>query len=175
MIHFPAAVTNPRFSLDEDILHEPLPEAPQPGPKMDSLPFLRPADYYSTTGTNLRPLFPRWVPVGCGWASLVFVIALFAAGAFAPHSGSVLDWLFGKIQSDITAHFSRDVTPDQRTVFNMEMKTLRASANAGKLRLDKTEPFLRLATEVDGDEKVDHAEADKLIRALQDVNRSVTK
>jgi len=159
--------------LDENIPQEPLPDAPPPGPKMDSLPFLRPADYYSTAGTNLRPLFPRWVPVGCGWASLVFVIALFAAGAFAPRSGSVLDWLFGKIQSDISTHFSPDVTPDQRAVFNSEMKTLRASANAGKLKLDKTESFLRLATEVDGDEKVDHAEADKLIRALQDVNRSV--
>jgi hypothetical protein len=53
------------------------------------------------------------------------------------------------------------------------MKTLRASAKAGKLKLDKTQSFLKLATEVDSDEKIDPAEADKLIAAVRDVNRSV--
>jgi hypothetical protein len=173
MIHFPAAVTNPEASLDEISLHEQPPVAPSPAPEVDTLPFRRPADYYSTAGTNLRPLFPRWVPAGCGWASLVFVVVLFVAGALAPRSGSVLDWLFGKIQDDMTSHFARDVTPDQKAAFATEMKTMRAAASAGKLKLEKTQSFLHMATEVDSDEKIDHAEADKLIVALRDVNRSV--
>jgi hypothetical protein len=159
--------------LDDITLHEPQPLAPPPAQDADPLPFHRPADYYSTAGTNLRPLFPRWVPLGCGWASLAFVIVLFVAGALAPRSGSVLDWLFGKIQDDMSSHFSRDVTPDQKAAFNAEMKTMRAAASKGKLKLEKTESFLRLATEVDADEKIDHAEADKLIATLRDVNRSV--
>ena len=111
--------------------------------------------------------------MGCGWAALVFVVLLFVGGAFVPRSGSILDMLFGKIQDDMTPHFTKDVTPVQKAEFNAEMKTLRAAASAGKLKLDKTQSFLKLATEVDGDEKIDPAEAGKLIAALRDVNRSV--
>jgi hypothetical protein len=135
--------------------------------------FSRPADYYSTPESRLRPLFPRWVPVGCGWASLVFVIVLFAAGALAPRSGSVLDMLFGKIEDDLAGHFAKDVTPAQKASFAAEMRTMRNAARNGKLKLDRTQTFLRLATELDADETIDHAEADKLIAATHDVNQGV--
>lgn len=159
--------------MDDFTPLEPQLAALPPEPPADSLPFRRPADYYATPGSDLRPIFPRWVPAGCGWAALVFVILLFAVGAFAPRSGSILDMLFGKIQDDMTPHFTKDVTPLQKAEFNAEMKTLRAAASAGKLKLDKTQSFLKLATEVDGDEKIDPVEADKLIAALRDVNRGV--
>jgi hypothetical protein len=157
--------------LDDPALNEQTP-APPPQPVEATLPFRRPADYYAASGTDLRPLFPRWVPIGCGWASLVFVIVLFVFGALAPRSGSALEWLFAKIQEDMTPHFQRDVTPQQKAEFASEMKILRASANAGKLKLDKTQTFLHLATDVDSDEKIDHLEADKLIAALREINRS---
>ena len=147
--------------------------APPPEPAADTLPFRRPSDYYSAPDSNLRPLFPRWVPAGCGWASIVFIVLLFVAGALAPKSGTALEWLFGKMQTDMTPHFTKDVTPAQKAEFAAEMKTLRSSAKAGKLKLDKTQNFLKLATEVDSDEKIDPAEADKLIAAVRDVNRSV--
>ncbi|MDP9362371.1 MAG: hypothetical protein M3P29_13100 [Acidobacteriota bacterium] len=153
--------------------HELQPVEPPPAPTADPLPFHRPADYYSTPGSLLRPLLPRWVPVGCGWASLVFVVVLFMAGVFAPRSGSILDMLFGKIQDDLAQHFARDVTPAQRAAFATEMHTMRSAARDGKLKLDRTQTFLRLATDLDSDEKVDHAEADRLIAAVRDVNRSV--
>ena len=102
MIHFPRH----RNDMDEFNFDTP-PVAPPPEPAPDPLPFRRPADYYSTPGSTLRPLFPRWVPVGCGWAALVFVVLLFVAGVLAPKSGSVLDMLFGKIQDDIAAHFTK--------------------------------------------------------------------
>jgi hypothetical protein len=161
--------------MDEFTPTEPQPVALPPEPVADPLPFRRPADYYAAPGKALRPLFPRWVPIGCGWASVVLVILLFAVGALAPRSGSVFGWLFGKIGDDIPPHFQRDVTPVQKAEFAAEIKTLRAAANAGKLRLDKTQSFLKLVTEVDGDEKVNHAEADKLIAAVRDLNRSVKK
>ncbi len=110
--------------------------------------------------------------MGCGWASLVFVIALFIFGALAPKSGSILEMLFGKIEEDMTPHFQRDVTAQQKAAFAAEMKLLRSSAAAGKLKLDKTQTFLRLATDVDADEKIDHIEADKLIAAVRAINRS---
>ena len=149
------------------------PPEPPPAPAPHSLPFQRPADYYSTPESRLRPIFPRWVPIGCGWAALVFVVLLFVGGAFAPRSGSILDMLFGKIQDDLVQHFSKDVTAAQRTSFDFEMHAMRASAKNGKLKLDRTQKFLRLATEVDGDEKIDQREADKLIAAAHDVNQSV--
>src|SRR5205807_3519641 len=162
-----------RNHMDEFNSTEPPPVVPVPEPAADPLPFRRPADYYSASESNLRPLFPKWVPVGCGWASLVFIVLLFVAGAFAPKSGTALDWLFGKIQTDMTPHFTKAVTPAQKAAFAAEMNTLRASAKAGKLKLDKTQNFLKLATEVDSDEKIDPAEADRLIAAVRDVNRSV--
>ena len=161
--------------MDEFTPIEPQPVALPPEPVADPLPFRRPADYYAAPEQDLRPLFPRWVPIGCGWAAVAFVILLFVVGALAPRSGSVFGWLFGKIGEDIPAHFQRDVTPTQKAEFAAEIKTLRAAANAGKLKLDRTQSFLKLVTEVDGDEKIDHAEADKLIAAMRDVNRSVKK
>ena len=159
--------------MDEYNFTAPPPDALPPEPAADPLPFHRPADYYSAPDSKLRPLFPKWVPVGCGWAALAFVVLLFVAGALAPKSGSALDWLFGKMETDMTPHFTKDVTPAQKAAFAAEMKTLRASAKAGRLKLDKTQNFLKLATEVDSDEKIDPAEADKLIGAVRDINRGV--
>jgi hypothetical protein len=159
--------------MDDFIPLEPQPVALPPEPPAATLPFRRPADYYAAPGSDLRPLFPRWVPIGCGWAALVFVGLLFVVGAFAPRSGAALDWVFGKVQDDMTPHFTKDVTPVQKADFNAEMKTLRAAAVAGRLKLDKTQSFLKLVTEVDEDEKIDPAEMDKLIASLRDVNRSV--
>jgi len=113
------------------------------------------------------------VPLGCGWVSLAFVVLLFAVGAFAPRSGVIVDWFFGKLQDDLTHSFSADVTAVQKQTFAAEMQTMRSAARNGKLKLDSTQKFLKLATEVDGDEKIDHAEADKLIGALRDVNRAL--
>lgn len=157
----------------DDITPDELHHVEPPAAPAAPLPFRRPADYYAMPDSRLRPLFPRWVPLGCGWASLVFVIALFIAGGFAARSGSILDLLFGKIQDDLAQHFSPDVTPAQRATFAAEMQTMRASARKGRLKLDRTQNFLRLATDLDSDEKVDHAEVDKLIAAAHDVNRSV--
>jgi hypothetical protein len=140
-------------------------------PEPDSLPFRRPADYYASPEKTLRPLFPKWVSIGCGSASLFFVAVLFVAGAFAPRSGSALGWVFGQLQTDMSAHFTADVTPDQRAAFAAEMNAVRASAAAGKLKLETVQSFLKLATEVDADDKIDHTEADKLIAALREVNR----
>ena len=106
-----------------------------------------------------------------GVTAFVFVVLFFVAGALAPKSGTALEWVFGKLETDMTPHFTKNVTPAQKAEFAAEMKTLRASAKSGKLKLDKTQTFLKLCTEVDSDEKIDPAEADKLIAAVRDVNR----
>lgn len=85
----------------------------------------------------------------------------------------MLEWVFGKIESDLAEHFGKDVTAAQKASFATEMKTMRSAASNGKLKLDKTQSFLHLATEVGGDEKIDHGEADKLIAAAHEVNQGV--
>jgi hypothetical protein len=157
--------------MDEFNFTAPPADAPPPEPAADPLPFRRPADYYAASDSTLRPLFPKWVPIGCGWAAFVFVVLFFMAGALAPKSGTALEWVFGKLETDMTPHFTKSVTPAQKAEFAAEMKTLRASAKSGKLKLDKTQAFLKLCTDVDSDEKIDPAEADKLIAAVRDVNR----
>src|SRR5437763_12118625 len=92
-----------------------------------SAPFRRPADYYSTPIGDAKPLFPRWVPYGCGTAAIVFLIVVCAGGFFAVHGGmgQLLDMMFGSMQTEIDKMFTKEVSPAQKAAFEREMKTMR--------------------------------------------------
>src|SRR5579884_1621991 len=100
MIHF-------RSTLDETNPDVSAPASP---------PFRRPADYYSSPVGEKKPLFPRWVPFGCGSAAIVLLVVVFLAGIFAAHGGmgQLLDLMFGQMQGDIDKMFTKDVQPAQK-------------------------------------------------------------
>lgn len=148
-------------------------EAPAPAPPVpepEPLPFRRPADHYASDAP-IRPLVPRGVSLGCGWAALALVILIFALGAFAPRMTSIIDLVFGRLQDEIAHSFTRDVTPAQKSAFNGEFGTLRARLRGGQARLDRLQPLLKTISDVSGDEKVTPPEADRLIGAIRDANR----
>lgn len=144
----------------------PAPPVPEPAP----LPFRRPADHYASDAP-LRPLVPRGVSLGCGWTALAIVVLIFVLGAFAPRMTSIIDFVFGSMQNEIAHSFTKDVTPAQRTAFNIEFGTLRARLRGGQARLDRVQPLLKAISDVSGDEKVTPPEADRLIAAIRDANR----
>ena len=88
-----------------------------------SLPFRRPADYYATPVGDAKPLFPRWVPYGCGIASIVLIVIVFAGGYFAVHGGmgQLLAFMFGSMHDEVARMFTKDVSPAQKAAFEQEM------------------------------------------------------
>ena len=150
-----------------------MPEVP-PGPEQQSasLPFRRPADYYSTPAGDGRPLFPRWVPFGCGTASIVVLMLVFALGVAVSTGalGELLDLMFGSMQGEIHKMFTAEVKPPQKAVFDAEMATMRAAIRANRLSLDRLQPLLRSMRDVSSDEHVTAAETEQLTREIHEIN-----
>ena len=147
---------------------------PRPTPQ---LPFRRPADYYTAPPSEVRPLFPRWVPIGCGAASLLAIVILFGIGTIAgsAEGGTIFAAIFGTMQDEIDGMFTKDVTPPQKAAFDGEMKMLRGNLAAGKVSIDKLQPLLQEVRASSADSKVTPDEAAKLTTAAHVVNEGVAK
>jgi len=137
-----------------------------------NLPFRRPADYYSTPTGDAKPLFPRWVPYGCGAAAIVLLIAIFVSGVFAARGGmgQLFDFMFGSMQGEIDKMFTKDVTAAQKAAFDSEMKSMRDLVRQNRLPIDRLQPLLRTMREVTSDESVTPAEADQLTKEMHEIN-----
>jgi len=138
-----------------------------------NLPFRRPADYYATAVGDAKPLFPRWVPYGCGIASIVLLVVVFAGGYFAVHGGmgQLLDFMFGSMQGEVEKMFAKDVTAAQKTAFASEMKTMREKVRDNHLPMDRLQPLLKTMRDVVEDEHVTRAEADQLTKEMHAINQ----
>jgi hypothetical protein len=151
-------------------LPPPLEETPPPA--RPALPFRLPAEYYAAPE---RPpaIFPRAVPLGCGTASLVFLIVFFAGGAVVSRGGGgvFMDWLFGKMQSEIDGQFTKDVPAAQRAEFDARFHQLRARIKNQHADFKRLQPLLRKISETTGDNKVTPDEAKSLTDALRDANK----
>ena len=148
-----------------------LPSAPEPQP----LPFRRPADYYAAPLSDVRPLFPRWVPFGCGSASLLMIAILLAGGAWAGSGkgGSIFATLFGTMQDEIHDMFTKDVTPAQKAAFDAEMNALKANLGNGKISIDRLQPLLHSIRDASIDSRITPDEAVQLTTAAHEVNLAV--
>ena len=141
-------------------------------PPSESLPFRRPADYYSTPLADVKPLFPRWVPFGCGTAAIVLLVIVFLGVIFAARGGmgQLFDMMFGSMQGEIDKMFTKDVSPAQRAAFDGEMKTMRDRVRQNRLPIDRLQPLLRTMRDVTSDEHVTPAEADQLTKEMHAIN-----
>lgn len=127
-----------------------------------------PAEYYESPQTTR--IFPRWLPIGCGTASVVFLLIFFAAGALISGGGGgrLLDTMFGKLQKEIDGQFTKDVTPAQRKAFDAEMDGVRARLRASKMKLEKLQPLVRTIQDASEDGHVTPDEANKLTAAAHE-------
>ena len=156
-------------------MDELIPDAPPEGKHASAaLPFRRPADYYSSPVGEARPLFPRWVPYGCGTASIILLLMVFALGAaFSSGAlGELLEVMFATMQGEIDKMFTPDVNAAQKAAFDAEMKKMRDSIRTNRLTLDRMQPLLRTMREVASDERVTPAEAEQLTREMHEINNA---
>ena len=140
-------------------------------------PFRRPADYYSSPVENVRPIFPRWVPFGCGTAAIVLLVILVgvAAGMSSGAFRGLFEMALASMEGEIEKMMAPDVKPPQKAAFEAEMKGIRESVRAGRLKIDRLQPLMRTMRETVVDEKVTAAEVEDLTRAARAVNSKPPK
>ena len=154
-----------------------MPDPEPPALPVPSLPFRRPADYYTSPVGEARPLFPKWVPYGCGSAAIVALIVVFALGIAASRGGmgELFDLMLATMQGETDKMFTKDVKPADRATFDAEMKTMRESVRHNRVSMDRLQPLLRTLRDAVSDERVTPAETQKLTEEIREINRPAKK
>jgi hypothetical protein len=152
-------------------LSEVIPPPPEPQPPSPSLPFRLPADYYNSP-VDARPIFPRWVPIGCGIAAALLVVILFIGGAVVSRGGMgpVMDFLLGMMQSEMTTMYASDVPLEERKALETEMNAFRANIRSGRVSIVKLDPVMSSIREAIADKKLTTAEIEGLRKKIREAN-----
>ena len=163
MIHSPGSM--PSGNLDE-----PFVSAPQPAASPRALRV--PADYYSAPLAEVKPVFPKWVPWGCGSLSLFVLLVMFAGGAMlsGPRLATLIDLVLGMTIGEMKAMYQSDVTQEQKESFDAAVKTMRERLRDGQVSVQKVQPFLQSVQKAIGDEKVTAPELEGLTKSARDAS-----
>ncbi|MEO8034679.1 MAG: hypothetical protein ABI837_09620 [Acidobacteriota bacterium] len=115
--------------------------------------------------SDVVPVFPKWVPFGCGTASVALLCVLFASGAFFASGGigRALDLLFGQLEKEMTSAYATDVTADQKRALGDAMAGLRGDIRADRVKLPAIQPLLGSMRDMLADGKLTHGEVEKLV------------
>jgi hypothetical protein len=134
--------------------------------------FRLPADYYSSPASEVVPVFPRWVPAGCGGVSAFLLVVFFAGGAFVQsgRAEGLFDLMMAQMQSELAGLYTNDVTPAQKSALDQQYSALRQNLKAKKVKSDQLMPLLQTMRTVSEDQKVTPPEVDKLTAQLRDIN-----
>jgi hypothetical protein len=138
--------------------------------------FTLPADYYASPVTA-RPLFPSWVPTGCGIASAVLLVIAFVAGAFVMTTGvgKLMAYVIDSSHTEMKAMYGKDVSPAKRAQVDTAMNGISHDLAADKLAYAKLEPLLTTMRDVMDDKKITNAEADQLLAKVDEVRKPSRK
>jgi hypothetical protein len=131
-----------------------------------------PADYYAAPTADIRPLFPRGVKLGCGVASAVLLLIIFAAGAVVAHRGigKLMDPLLGMMSDEISSMYAKDVTPPQRNALAGEITALREGIRNGRVPVARLDPIMTSLREAIRDQRLTQVETEKLTKEIHAVN-----
>lgn len=168
MIHFPGVRAT---AFEGHFLYPTDPQQNSSDPPANRGRSQRPAEYYSSPVTA-RPLFPKWVPLGCGTVSLLFILLLFLGGSLVSNGGiaKFLDFSFAQMQGEVDRMFASDVTPDQRKAFDAETNRLRANIKAQKVQLKNLQPLLDSMKDAISDKLVNAAETNEMMKLMRAAN-----
>ncbi|HEX2120134.1 MAG TPA: hypothetical protein VHL59_00700 [Thermoanaerobaculia bacterium] len=130
----------------------------------------RPADYYSSA--TPPPILPRWAPFGCGAASVVILIVVFAGGAFLAGGGftDFMDLVFGMTMGEMRGMYAADVTDAQKKELEREIETLREHLRNERIAAGALDPVLQAMRRATADEKLARAEVEKIVAAARRIN-----
>ena len=132
--------------------------------------FRLPADYYSAPLSDVRPLFPTWVPLGCGTASAVILVLLFAGGAVLTGSrlAQLMDYVIGASLGELKGMYAPGVTAQQKARFDAEVKQLREGLRNDRVSLQNLQPFFRMMQTAIADKNVTPDELDRLTKTAHE-------
>jgi len=136
---------------------------------------VRPADYYS--GPSPARVLPPWVSFGCGGASVLILVIVFAGGAYLAHGGftDLMDLVFGMTMGDLHGMYTKDVTAAEKKSLDDEIETLRANLRGEKITVRSLQPLLKDIAKVSRDKKVDAREVEQLLGEAKKVNARAKK
>lgn len=134
--------------------------------------FVWPAEYYS--GPSPAAVLPRGVTFGCGAASVVALILVFAGGAFMASGGLVqlMDFTFGMSMADVRGMYAAEVTGAQKKELEDSIEQLRAGLREGRVSVTQIQPVLETMRKGIGDKKLTPAEVDALTAAARKATAS---
>ena len=130
----------------------------------------RPADYYSSAAPER--MLPQWAPYGCGAASVLILILVFAGGVWLAHGGftEMMDLVFGMTMGEVRGMFAKDVTAPQKQSLEREIETLRKNLREEKISVQKLQPLLEAIRKATNDKRVDAREVEKITALAKDIN-----
>jgi len=132
-----------------------------------------PADYYAASPAEVRPIFPRWVPLGCGIAAAIFLLVGFAGGAIVMHTGlgKIMAIVLDMSTAELPPLLAKDVSPAQKQTLNQELTQLSKNVESDKTSIARLEPVLTSMKESMADKKITPQEVDKIVKAAHEANQ----
>lgn len=129
--------------------------------------FVWPADYYS--GPSPVAVLPRGVTFGCGAASIVVLLLIFAGGAFMGSGGLVqfMDFALGMSMGDVRGMYAAEVTAAQKQELETAIEQLRVGLREGKVSVAQLQPVLETMRKGISDRKLQPAEVEALTAAAR--------
>lgn len=161
----------PTGNFDEPLAASP---APPPAPRR---PFRLPSDYYCAPLSEVRPLFPKWAPYGCGMASALFLVLLFAAGTLlsGERFGGLLDFVIGTSLGELRPMMATDITAEEKDRFEAEVQAMREGMREGKVPVARVQTFLRSMQRAIADQKISKEELEELTKVAHEAAKPLPK
>ena len=133
--------------------------APEPAPNRS---FLWPAEYYASE--TPKPVLPQWATYGCGIASVVVLLLVFAGGAWLAGGGflQVLDISFGMTMGEMRGMYTPEVTAAQKKGLEDSVESLREQVRNGRIPDKNLQGLLQTMQKAMKDEKLTGAEVDSI-------------
>jgi hypothetical protein len=152
-------------------LSDPIPSASIP-PDTSSRSRLRtPYEYYASPETK-RPIFPRGLGLGCGIASVLFLLVIFIGGAVVARNGlgRFMDPLLGMMADEMDPMYTKDVTPADRKALADEITRLRENVRSGKVPVARLQTVMTSLREAISDQRITPDEAQSLTKQIHETN-----
>ena len=129
--------------------------------------FVWPAEYYS--GPSPVAVLPRGVTFGCGAASIVALILVFAGGVFMASGGLVqlMDLTLGMSMGDVRGMYTAQVTPAEKSELEDAIEQLRAGLREEQVSVTELQPVLETMRKGISDKKLDPAEVQAIAAAAR--------
>jgi len=132
-----------------------------------------PADYYDAPASEVKPVFPKWVPMGCGTAAAVFLLVGFIGGALIMHKGlgSIMAIALDMEVSKLPPLMTKDVPSAQRDALKSELAQLSKNVESDKTSVVRLQPVLEAIKDSSEDGKLSPADVTRLTKLAHEANQ----